>query len=242
MGLLDGKTALISGAAGGVGQALARRFVSEGACVSLGDVADGSHLVEELGEAAMFNRLDVTDADQWRHVVTATLDRFGGLNVLVNNAGMIRAGSLADTDIDVFETLHRVNELGPFLGMLAVLEPMRRAGGGSIVNMSSGAALSGTPGLFAYTASKWGLRGISKCAAKDLAADRIRVNTLLPGLIDTPMSASLGEDAVAMFTSMIPWGRFAEPDEVAALVVFLASDQASYISGAEITIDGALNV
>ncbi len=242
MPTLEGKTAIITGAARGQGAAEARLFAAHGANVVLSDLLhEGARVAAEIGSKAHFVKHDVTAATAWERVVAETLERFSAINILVNNAGVYQPLPLDATTAANFELHYRVNQLGPFLGMRAVLEPMKLAGGGSIINTSSGAALAGAPGMFAYASSKWGLRGMTRCAARDYAPFNIRVNALLPGLIDTPMAASNTEDVKAMFLSMIPARRFGAAQEVAELALFLASDASSYITGGEFKIDGGLN-
>lgn len=231
MARFTSKTVIVTGAARGQGAAEAKLFAAEGANVVATDIfAGGGVLVH-----------DIADEASWRRVVDNALARFGGVDVLVNNAGVLSTKPFEATEPAEFDRVTRVNQRGTFLGMRAVMGPMRQAGGGAIVITSSGAALAGTPGMFAYVASKWALRGMSKAAARDLAKYNIRVNAILPGIIDTAMAAENPPESLAMFKSMIPFGRFGTPDEIAQLVAFLASDEARYITGAEFAIDGGLN-
>jgi 3alpha(or 20beta)-hydroxysteroid dehydrogenase len=238
MGRLDGKVALISGGARGQGAAEARLFASEGARVVLADVLDeeGAKTAAEIGDAARFVHLDVTDEDQWQAAVAATEEAFGPVSVLVNNAGILHFSALDATKLDDFDRVVRVNVHGVFLGMKSVTPSMVRAGGGSIVNISSTAGLTGLPALGAYVASKWAVRGLSKTAAIDLGPKGIRVNSVHPGGIDTPMTAGMSDDAP--FYKRLPVSRMGSPDEAARAVLFLASDESSYISGAELAVDG----
>jgi 3alpha(or 20beta)-hydroxysteroid dehydrogenase len=231
VGRLIGKRALVTGAAAGIGAATVRRFVEEGAEVILADVAveNGNALAADLG--ARFELLDVRDASAWAAVV----DRSCGLDVLVNNAGIVELGGVAEMDEASFRRLLDVNAVGVFLGMKAVVPSMRERGGGSIVNVSSVAGLVGNPHSIGYAASKWAVRGMSKSAAVDLAADGIRVNSVHPGVIRTPMSASVDP---AKTSGDAPLGRLGEPTEVADLIVYLASDESSFTTGAEHVIDG----
>ncbi|HZM29747.1 MAG TPA: glucose 1-dehydrogenase [Acidimicrobiales bacterium] len=237
-GRLDGKVAIISGAARGQGAAEARLFAAEGAKVVLGDVLDdeGTAVAADIGDAALYAHLDVTDEAQWAAAVKASEEAFGPVSVLVNNAGILHFQSLHKTTLEDFERVMRVNVTGVFLGMKAVTASMVDAGGGSIVNVSSTAGLQGLPYLGAYVASKWAVRGLSKTAAIDLGQKGIRVNSVHPGGIDTPMVAGTSGDAP--FYKRLPVSRMGSPDEVAAAVLFLASDEASYIAGAELAIDG----
>jgi 3alpha(or 20beta)-hydroxysteroid dehydrogenase len=231
MNRFDGKTVIVTGAARGQGAAEARLFRAEGANVVATDIAASDDVMTH----------DVADEASWARVIDHALARFGRVDVLINNAGVLSTKPLDATDRAEFERVFRVNQLGTFLGMRAAIEPMSRAGGGAIVNTSSGAALSGTPGMFAYVASKWALRGMTKSAARDLAKYKIRVNAILPGIIDTAMAAENPAESLALFKSLIPFGRFGTPEEIAQLVAFLASDEARYITGSEFAIDGGLN-
>ncbi len=236
----DGKTVLISGGARGQGAAEARMLVAEGAQVVIGDVleAEGERLASELGGAATFLRHDVTLEADWAAAVAAAEQR-GGLHGFVNNAGIFQPARLMDTDLALWERHVRINQLGCFLGLRAVVPAMQRAGGGSIVNISSVAGLRGSPGAFAYSATKWALRGMTKAAAVDLAAHRIRVNSVHPGPIDTPMQDVRSAEQIVERLKSVPMGRQGTAEEVAQLVLFLLSDASSYITGAEIAIDGA---
>ncbi|MBY8856713.1 glucose 1-dehydrogenase [Nocardia sp. CA2R105] len=237
MGRVDGKVALISGGARGMGAAHAQLLVAEGARVVIGDVLDdeGKALAESLGAAARYVHLDVSEPEAWDAAVSLAQQEFGLLNVLVNNAGIVNGGPLQKFDIDKWRRILDVNLTGTFLGMRAVVEPMIAAGGGSIVNVSSIEGLRGAPWAHGYVASKWGVRGLAKSAALELAPHKIRVNSLHPGLIRTPMTENIPDDLVT-----IPLGRPAQPEEVATFVLFLASDESSYATGSEFIVDGGL--
>jgi 3alpha(or 20beta)-hydroxysteroid dehydrogenase len=238
VGRLDGKVAIVTGAARGQGEAEARLFVAEGARVIVADVLadEGAAVASSLGDAAVFAPLDVTDEDQWQATVNLAEARFGPVDVLVNNAGVLMFQSIDKTDPADFERIMRVNVQGVFLGIRAVTPSMVRAGGGSIVNISSTAGLTGLPFLGAYVASKWAVRGLTKTAAIDLGGKGIRVNSVHPGGIDTPMLAGTSPDAP--FYQRLPVPRMGRADEAARAVLFLASDESSYTTGAELTVDG----
>ena len=243
MDRLSGKVAIVTGAAGGQGEAEARLFVSQGAKVVITDVQpQGGRVAAELGDAAVFLEQDVSDSRAWARVVAETLRRFGKIDALVNNAAMFNPKPLIDTSAAEMEQHFQVNQLGVFLGMQAVIEPMKTAGGGSIVNISSVSGLRNIPGQFAYAASKWAVRGMTGNAAAELARFGIRVNAVYPGLINTPMLAGNTPETNARFARSVPIGRMAEPGEVAEVVAFLVSDAASYVNGAEIAVDGGVRL
>lgn len=237
MGRVDDKVALISGGARGMGAAHARMLVAEGAKVVIGDILDdeGKALADDLGDAARYVHLDVTDPEQWKAAVSTAVDEFGKLNVLVNNAGTVALGPLRTHDLKKWQQVLDVNLTGTFLGMQAVIDPMTEAGGGSIINISSIEGLRGAPWVHGYVASKWAVRGLTKSAALELAAQKIRVNSIHPGFIRTPMTKHLPDDMV-----MAPMGRPGTPEEVATFVLFLASDESSFATGAEFVVDGGL--
>ena len=244
MGKLEGRTALVSGGARGIGAAVARAVVAEGGRVVIGDLLDdeGAEVVIELREErARFVHLDVTDRDHWRSAVAAAESAFGPVSVLVNNAGIVRWGMITDLDPAVWQEVLDVNLTGVFLGMQAAIPSLRRAGGGAIVNISSVSGLVGFPMQSAYTASKWGARGLTKSAALELARDGIRVNSVHPGLTRTPMAEVTDPAMIAIRDQVLavqPIPRMGEPEEVARLVVFLACDDASFSTGSEFVVDG----
>ncbi len=245
MARLAGKIALITGAAQGMGEAHARRFVREGARVVLTDVnADGGRaLANELGDDALFVEHDVASSSDWAQVVDQAEARFGTVNVLVNNAGVIGpVHGLLEFDGADFLKVCATNQLGVFLGMKAVLPGMIAAGGGSIVNISSIAGMLGTRASSnaAYCASKWAVRGMSKLIAAQHGHQGIRVNSVHPGYILTPMMVAATDEHGGGAAEAIPLGRLAQPDEVSSVVLFLASDEASFVSGAEHVVDGAM--
>ena len=237
MGRVDNKVALITGGARGMGAADARMLVTEGAKVVIGDILDdeGQALADELGDAARYVHLDVSSADDWTAAVQVALSSFGKLNVLVNNAGIVQVGPLKTLDVARWQKVLDVNLTGPMLGTKAVIGPMIEAGGGSIINVSSIEGLRGAAYVHSYVASKWGLRGLTKSSALELAPSNIRVNSIHPGFIRTPMTEHLPEDMV-----QTPLGRPGTPDEVATFVVFLASDESSFSTGSEFVVDGGL--
>lgn len=237
---LSGKVAIITGAARGQGAAEARLFAELGARVVLTDLLaeEGERVAESIGAAARFVRHDVGNENDWRTVVDTAMREFGRVDALVNNAAVCKVVPLAEQDTAGFEQMLRVNLIGAFLGMQAVTEPMEAAGGGSIINISSQAGVQGLAGYTAYGASKWGLRGMSKVAAIELGPLGIRVNTVYPGMIDTPMIAHLAVERGLGGHPGAPLTRVGTPEEVADVVAFLASDASSYITGADLTVDG----
>jgi 3alpha(or 20beta)-hydroxysteroid dehydrogenase len=235
MGRVDGKVALISGGARNIGGASARMLVAEGARVVIGDLLDdeGGALAGELGDAARYVHLDVTSDDDWRSAVDFTVSEFGRLDVLFNNAGIFNGGTLQRYESEQWQQMLDVNLTGAFLGMRAAADAMIATGGGSIINTSSIEGLRGTPWAHGYVASKWGLRGLTKSVALELAPHGIRVNSLHPGRISTPATDAMPDDMIP-----IPLGRPGRPDEVATFVVFLASDESSFATGSEFVMDG----
>lgn len=239
--VLGGKVAIITGAAQGIGAAAARLFASAGATVVLADIDDeAARLAAEIGPRSAFVRHDVADEQDWAKTVDYAVGRFGRLDILVNNAGLFSPGTLQETKVATADLFYRVNQLGVLLGMRAAIEPMKKGGGGAIVNLSSCVAMRGVVGQFAYAASKWAVRGMTKCAALELASLGIRVNSIHPGPVETRMLDPWPQEQREAVKAMIPLGRFGMPSDVAELMLFLASDRSSYISGAEVSIDGAI--
>ena len=232
---LAGKVAPNSGGPRGMGASHAAAMVAQGASVMLADLLDdeGAAVAAELGDAARYVHLDVTDADGWAAAVAATVAAFGRLDVLVNNAGIINVGTVEGYDLGDWQRIIDINLTGVFLGMRASVPALRDAGGGSIVNISSIEGLAGTAMTHGYTAAKFGVRGITKSAALELGQWGIRVNSVHPGLIRTPMIVGVPED---IFQTAL--GRAADPIEVSNLVVYLASDESSYSTGAAFVVDG----
>jgi 3alpha(or 20beta)-hydroxysteroid dehydrogenase len=237
---MEGRVALVSGGAKGQGEAEARMFVAEGAAVVIGDVLDerGQAVAADLGERAAYVHLDVSRPADWQGAVTGTRARFGRLDVLVNNAGIVRHGMMVDVTLEEYLEVINVNQVGCWLGMKTAAPLMAETGGGSIINISSMNGIMPGPGVMSYVASKFAIRGMTKAAALELAPLRIRVNSIHPGAIDTDMArdalASAGIDPVGH----LPIPRMGEADEVARMAVFLASDDSSYSTGSEFVIDG----
>lgn len=244
MSNLNGKVALITGAARGQGAAEARLFAQRGAKVVLCDILDseGQAVAAEIGANAAYIRLDVTSEASWQAAVKAAVSKFGKLNVLVNNAGIVKVTDLADCPLDEYMQVIQVNQVGVFLGMKTVVPAMKQAGGGSIVNISSIDGLIGMTGGTAYCASKFAVRGMTKVAALELGKDGIRVNSIHPGGILTPMITGAGLDAqtAGEIFGRVPLQRIGQPEEIATLAAYLASDDASYSTGSEFIADGGL--
>ncbi|MFE0701570.1 SDR family NAD(P)-dependent oxidoreductase [Streptomyces sp. NPDC058872] len=244
MGKLDGRVVLITGAARGQGEQEARLFVAEGAKVLLGDVLDGpgEALAKELGEdRAAYVHLDVTSEDDWAAAGVAVTERFGKVDGLVNNAGVLRFNALLATPLDEFLAVVSVNQTGCFLGIRAIAPKIAEAGGGTIVNTASCTGVTGMAGVGAYAASKHAVLGLTRVAALELAARNIRVNAVCPGAIDTAMSNPEGVDPAAtaeLYRRSVPLGRAGRPEEVAALVLFLTAGDSAYITGQPFVIDG----
>lgn len=239
-GLRD-RVVVVTGAAKGQGATTARLFAGLGARVVVTDLDDSVRAIaDDLGGLAVEH--DVADEASWDTAVNGAIERFGRIDVLVNNAGMYHRGSIAETPLETVRRIVAVNEIGPLLGIRAVSPALRAAGGGAIVNISSTGGLSGGAGASAYAMTKWALRGLTRCAAAELADDGVRVNCVLPGLVDTAMSAINGAETNARMLATTFLRRIGSPDEVANATVFLASSAASYITGADLVVDGGLSV
>ncbi|MFM9131180.1 MAG: SDR family NAD(P)-dependent oxidoreductase [Actinomycetota bacterium] len=243
---LVGKVAFISGGARGMGASEAQLFIEEGAKVVISDVldAEGEKTARRLspdGSQCRFVRHDVTSEEDWRRAVEFTIATFGQLDVLVNNAGIFERGTVLDTSLAAYRRTIDINQVGVFLGMAAVAPHMTSRKTGSIINISSVAGLDGTPGFLAYGASKWAVRGMTRGVAKELAPFGVRVNSIHPGIIDTPMLQTFdeaGEGVRDMVRTRIPLGYEAEPVHVARLALYLASDDSAYSTGSEFKVDG----
>jgi NAD(P)-dependent dehydrogenase (short-subunit alcohol dehydrogenase family) len=251
MSRLNGKVVLVSGGARGIGAATARTMVAEGAKVVIGDLldAEGQALAKEIGPSATYVHLDVTKANDWQTAVENTVATYGKLNVLMNNAGLGDRGPMPEsnpetTDEAEWDRVIDVNLKGTFLGTKYALPAMKKAGGGSIINLSSMAAMVASGGPLAYTAAKGGVRSMSKHIAFHYGAFNIRVNSIYPGSVNTAMIEEplKNEDVVNWLTGRIPLGRIGEPTEIANLALFLASDESSYLTGAELVVDGGYTI
>jgi 3alpha(or 20beta)-hydroxysteroid dehydrogenase len=235
MGRFDGSVALISGGARGMGASHVCALVGEGAKVVFGDILDdeGRQLEEELGESAHYVHLDVTEDDDWKRAVDTAEKEYGPINLLVNNAGVVAYGAVDVMEPDEFRRVVDINLTGTFLGMHYAVPSLRKAGSGVIINISSTAGLMGYATISAYGASKWGVRGMTKAVAMELGSDNIRVMSIHPGPIRTPMTDGLGDE----LTMSQPIKRFGEPEEVTKLLMFMAAD-ATYSTGSEWVVDG----
>ncbi|MCA9509528.1 MAG: glucose 1-dehydrogenase [Myxococcota bacterium] len=248
-GRLAGRVALVTGAARGMGRAEAELFAAEGAKVVVADVLEdeAKTVAAGIGAAALALRLDVTSEAAWSDAVAATTDAFGRLDVLVNNAGVADAAPLAETTLESYRRVTEVNQTGVFLGMRAAVAPMRAAGGGSILNVSSIDGMIGMDLCTPYVASKWAVRGMTKVAARELGPLGIRVNSIHPGFIRTHMGTPEGGDTAVTHAALeryaddlVPLGRAGRPEDVARLALFLASDESAYCTGAEFVVDGGM--
>ena len=238
VGKLDGKVALITGGARGMGEADAVALAGEGARVVICDLLDDEGAAVAAKLNGVYHHLDVTSESDWSRVIAATESTLGKIDILVNNAGILDLTPIENTSVDAWDRIIGVNLTGPFLGIRAVVPSMRAAGGGVIVNVSSAAGLMGYSNLAAYVSSKWGLRGLTKAAALDLGKHNIRVVSVHPGGVRTPMTAGM-EGTAAFATQPIP--RIGEPEEIAKLVLYLVAD-ATYSTGTEFTADGGSTV
>ena len=248
MGKLDGQVALISGAARVQGEAQARLFAREGAAVALGDVLedDGQRVAESIndtGGQAMFQKLDVTEVSSWKSMVDETVSQFGRLDIVINNAGIARIKLIEESSLEDYLEVIRINQVGVWLGMQSAIPALKEAGGGCIINTSSTAGLEGYSGLGAYVSSKFAVRGMTKVAALELGPYNIRVNSVHPGPIDTPMirdpQVQQRSDADLDIARTSPIPRVGNVDEVAAMMLFIAAD-ATYSTGSEFVIDGGV--
>ena len=242
MGRLDDKVAIVTGGAAGMGAETVRLFAREGAKVVIGDVLEkeGLQLSDELGDDVVFTRLDVSCEEDWLHAVNVA-QALGPLSILVNNAGIIHMASIVDTTIEDYMKVVRVNQLGTFLGTKSVIEPMKKAGNGSIINISSIDGMHSSAALSAYSSTKWAVRGLTKNAAIELGQYGIRVNSVHPGGIYTDMGGAnvmSEEDMNKAVYSNYPIPRVGRPHEVANISLFLATDEASYSTGGEFLADG----
>ncbi|MFG2501537.1 SDR family NAD(P)-dependent oxidoreductase [Streptomyces sp. NPDC048441] len=256
MGKLDGRVVIVTGAARGQGEQEARLFAAEGAKVVIGDVLDdqGEALAKEIseelgGDVAKYVHLDVSQEADWQAAVVAAKDAFGKIDGLVNNAGILRFNELVSTPLEEFQQVIQVNQVGCFLGIRTVAPELEAAGGGTIVNTASYTAMTGMAYVGAYAATKHAILGLTRVAAMELAAKNIRVNTVCPGAVDTPMTnpalldptadPTEAQEAVAeLYKKLVPLGRIGKPEEVAALALFLTGDDSAYITGQPFVIDG----
>jgi NAD(P)-dependent dehydrogenase (short-subunit alcohol dehydrogenase family) len=242
---LRGKVALISGAASGMGAAQARLFAKHGAKVVIGDVQEklGQSVASDIvaaGGQSLFVRLDVSDSENWTEAVGQTVASFGSLNILVNCAGISGYGNLSNTTLELWDKVISVNQRGVFLGMKAASPELAKAPGSAIINICSTFGLGGSDNAISYHASKGAMRVMSKAAALELAPLGIRVNTIFPGLIHTPMTAGVTGEALEHINAAIPLGAGGQPDDVAYASLFLVSDEAKFITGAELVVDGGV--
>ena len=246
--LLGGKTALITGGSSGIGEAAARLFVSQGANVVIADVQQdrGDALSDELGDAARFVGLNIIAEDEWKAAVSFANSEFQSVDILFNNAGIFDLGPIAETSVEAYERIIRVNQIGTFLGIKTAAESMKATGGGVIINTASAAALRANPGLFIYSATKAAICSMTKTAAAELGAYGIRVNAVLPGSIDTAMTnaQATGPHAEARkeFYKTLPVPRQGAAEDIASAAFFLASDMGSYCTGVELVVDGGLTL
>jgi NAD(P)-dependent dehydrogenase (short-subunit alcohol dehydrogenase family) len=245
MGRLDGKVAVITGAARGQGETEARLFAREGARVVLTDVLVelGQQVATSIragGGEAIFLQLDVSNADEWNEVVRHTVQTYGRLDILVNNAGIAQRGGLESTSLEDWDRVMDINVGGVFLGMKYAIPAMLQGGGGSVINISSTSGIVGFPGGTAYHTAKGGVRLLTKVTAAEYARRGIRVNSIHPGIIETPMTDNMAPERMQLLLDRTPMGRKGTSMEIAYGVLFLASDEASFMTGAELVIDGGM--
>jgi 3alpha(or 20beta)-hydroxysteroid dehydrogenase len=241
MNEMQGEVIIVTGGTRGQGEAEVRLLVEAGANVVFGgrDEVDGKRIAHELGQQVRFRRQDVGVEADWVDLVAFTENEFGKITGLVNNAGVTISGSITEVDAETVMAGLRINQLGQLLGMKHVVPALRRNGGGSIVNVGSEAGMRGAPGAIAYSGSKAAVAAMTRTASAELAGENIRVNVVIPGPIDTPMiERAAGAGAAAKMGSIIPLGRVGQPEDVAFAVVFLLSKKASFITGAELVVDG----
>ena len=241
MGRLTGKVALITGAARGMGASHAELFVKEGAKVVITDVLDGTETAKRLGDHCVYMKHDVTKREDWEKVVAETEKQFGPINILINNAGIAKILPWDQTSDEVYDLHYRINQLGVYLGMLITVPSMKKAEGGSIINISSIAGIMGNPNGSPYTATKFAVRGMTKSAAADWGPLGIRVNSVHPGVIRTPMTMEnpdVDKSLVEQMGAMNCLGRIGDPIELSYVCLFLASDESSFVTGAEFVADG----
>lgn len=238
MSKLNGQVAIVTGAAQGMGESFARQLAEAGAKVVVSDINEelGRAVAESIGENALFLFHDVSKAAEWQRVIAKTEERFGPVSILVNNAGIAWFESLENSPEAEARRMIEVDQIGVFLGMQSIIPSMRRAGRGSIINIASVASLKGTEGLTVYSACKWAVRGMTKCAALELGKDNIRVNAVHPGMIATAMTVDMDDPAGQ------PLPRKGSPEEVGKTVLFLASDESAYTTGCDFTVDGGMTI
>jgi 3alpha(or 20beta)-hydroxysteroid dehydrogenase len=244
MGVLQGKVAIITGAARGQGEAEARLFAAEGAKVVVTDILEelAGRVAADIGPSALALTQDVSQEADWDRVVARTLETFGRIDILINNAAISGAVKLEATDPETYDRVYRVNQFGVYLGMRAVLAPMRAIGEGCIINISSVAGTKGTSTLFPYAATKWAVRGMTKAAALELARYKIRVNAIVPGIIETEMLQDTPQNMSEVLLRSTPLRRTGQVGEIAAAALYLASPAAAFVTGTDITVDGGMSL
>jgi NAD(P)-dependent dehydrogenase (short-subunit alcohol dehydrogenase family) len=247
MGRLDGKVALVSGGASGIGAAHVRLFAREGAKVVSGDIQEdlGARVAAEANDAGgqvTFVRLDVTSADSWAAAVASAVSRFGALTTLVNNAGIYHPGGVTEETDEGWQRMIAINQTGVWYGMRAAMPELAKSGNGAVVNISSLYGMVGSPGSLSYHATKAAVRLMSKSAALEFVQQGVRVNTILPGQIRTPILGDLTPEMDAAIKAAIPMGRMGDPEDIAYGSVYLCSDEAKYVTGAELVIDAGWSI